>query len=78
VQQGIDAGYRIDSIELLGTQCSGDFGYAITRYKSTNAGRNDVGVNLVILRKAGDRWMIVAHEAAVPDLATAVLRLREP
>jgi uncharacterized protein (TIGR02246 family) len=78
VQRGIDARYRIDSIEVLGTQCSGDFAYAITCYKSTNAGRNDVGVNLVILRKAGDRWMIVAHEAAVPDPATAVQRLREP
>ena len=78
VQRGIDTRYRIDSIEVLATECSGDFGYAITRYKSTNAGRSDVGVNLVVLRKIGDRWMIVAHEAAVPDPATAVQHLREP
>lgn len=78
VQRGIDAKYRIDSIEVLGTECSGDFAYSITRYRSTNAGRNDMGVNLVILRKIKNQWLIVAHEAAVPDPATAVQRLREP
>jgi hypothetical protein len=52
--------------------------YAITRYRSTNAGRNDIGLNLVVLRKIKDQWLIVAHEAAVPDPATAVQRLREP
>jgi uncharacterized protein (TIGR02246 family) len=78
VQRGVDANYRIDSIEVLGIQCSGDFAYAITRYRSTNAGRNDIGVNLVVLRKISNQWLIVAHEAAVPDPATAVQRLREP
>lgn len=51
VQRGVDGLYHIDAIEVLGTQCSGDFAYAITRYRSTNAGRNDLGVNLVVLRK---------------------------
>lgn len=77
VQRGVDAKYHIDSIEVLATQCSGDFAYAITRYKSTNAGRNDVGVNLVVLRKREGRWVIVAHEAAVPDPATAVQSLKD-
>jgi hypothetical protein len=31
-----------------------------------------MGVNLVVLRKVGQKWMIVAPEAAVPDPATAV------
>jgi uncharacterized protein (TIGR02246 family) len=78
VQRGIDAKYRIDAIEVLATQCSGDFAYAITRYRSTNAGINDIGVNLVVLRKKKNQWLIVAHEAAVPDPATAVQGLREP
>lgn len=77
VQRGVDAKYRIDSIEVLGTQCSGDFAYAITRYKSTNSGRNDVGVNLVVLRKREGQWMIVAHEAAMPDPAWAVQSPKE-
>jgi len=78
VQRGIDANYRIDVIEVLATHCSGDFAYAITRYRSTNEGRNDIGVTLVVLRKKKNQWLIVAHEAAVPDPATAVQRLREP
>lgn len=78
VQRGIDAKYRIDAIEVLATECSGDFAYAITRYYSTNAGRNDIGVNLVIMRKEKGQWRIVAHEAAVPDPTTAVQHLRDP
>jgi len=42
-----------------------------------NAGRNDLGVNLVVLRKREGRWMIVAHEAAVPDPASAVQSLKD-
>lgn len=76
VQKGVDAKYHIDSIEVLATQCSGDLAYAITRYKSTNAGRNDIGVNLVVLRKREGHWWIVAHEAAVPDPASAVRSLK--
>jgi hypothetical protein len=77
VQRGVDARYHIDSIDILATQCSGDFAFAITRYHSTNAGRNDIGVNLVVLSETNGQWMIVAHEAAVPDPATAVQRLRD-
>lgn len=77
VQRGIDAKYRIDAIEVLATQCSGNFAYAITRYRSTNASRNDIGLNLVVLRKINNQWLIVAHEAAVPDPATAVQHLRD-
>lgn len=78
VQRGIDAKYRIDAIDVLATECSGDFAYAITRYHSINTGRNDIGVNLVILRKKKHQWLIVAHESAVPDPATAVQHLRDP
>jgi ketosteroid isomerase-like protein len=36
VQRGVDARYRVDSIEVLATGCSGDLGYALTGYESTN------------------------------------------
>ena len=78
VQRGVDARYHVDSIEVLVARCSGDLAYVITRYQSTNAGRNDMGVNLVILQKTKGHWMIVAHEAAVPDPATAIQHLRDP
>jgi ketosteroid isomerase-like protein len=30
VQRGVDAGYHIDSIQVLATECSGDFAYTMT------------------------------------------------
>jgi ketosteroid isomerase-like protein len=67
VQRGVDAHYHVDSIRTLSMDCSGDFAYAITRYESTNAGQKAFGVNIVVLKKIHGKWLIVAHEAAVPD-----------
>jgi uncharacterized protein (TIGR02246 family) len=78
VQRGVDAHYHIDSIQIISMGCSGDIAYTVGRYKSTNAGRKAMGVNLVVLRKIKGRWLIVAHEAAVPDPATAVRHLNLP
>lgn len=75
VQRGVDAHYQVESIETLSTYCSGDLAYAITRYHSNNAGQVAMGVNLVALRKIGGKWLIVAHESAVPDPATAIQNL---
>jgi len=78
VQRGVDAGYHIDSIQIIGTDCSGDLGYAVGRYESTNAGQKAFGVNVVVLKKTRGRWLIVAHESAVPDPSTAIQRLDAP
>jgi uncharacterized protein (TIGR02246 family) len=78
VQRGIDARYQVESIKILRQECSGDFAYAITRYDSNNGGQKAFGVNLVVLKKTAGRWLIVAHEAAVPDPATAVQSLEIP
>ena len=75
VQLGVGAHYRIDSIRLLSADCSGDFAYVITRYDADNAGQKVFGVKVVVLKKTGGHWLIVAHEAAVPDPATAIQRL---
>jgi len=75
VQRGVDARYHVDSIETLSTVCSGDFAYAITRYRSTNGSQKAMGVNLVVMRKIEGKWLIVAHESAVPDPATAIQSL---
>ena len=75
VKNGTDASYKIDSLTMLASDCAKDFGWAITRYKSTNGGQKAVGVNLVVMRKLGGKWLIVAHESAVPDPATALQRL---
>jgi uncharacterized protein (TIGR02246 family) len=75
VQRGVDANYRVDSIEIVALNCADDFAYTITQYRSTNGGEKAMGVNLVVLRKMDGKWRIVAHEAAVPHPATAVQSL---
>jgi uncharacterized protein (TIGR02246 family) len=75
VQRGVDAKYHIDSIQIMAMGCSSNLAYTVGKYESTNAGQKAFGVNLVVLRKTGGRWLIVAHEAAVPDPATAVQHL---
>ncbi len=67
VQRGVDAHYRVDSIDVLHVGCESGLLYAITRYESTNAGQKAFGVNLVVARKSTAGWKIVAHEAAVPE-----------
>lgn len=75
VQRGVDARYRVNSIDVLHSYCSGDFAYTITRYRSTNGEQKAMGVNLVVLRKIAGKWVIVAHESAVPDPATSIQSL---
>jgi uncharacterized protein (TIGR02246 family) len=75
VQRGVGAHYQIDGIQVITMECSGDSAYVITRYDATNAGQKAFGVNLVVLRRIGGHWLIVAHEAAVPDPVAAVQRL---
>ncbi len=67
VQRGIDAGYRIESLEVVATDCSEDMGFAVTRYDAMNGGQKVMGVNLVVVKKIAGTWKIVAHEAAVPE-----------
>ena len=75
VKAGTDAKYKIDSLRVLASGCSRDFAYGITRYESINAGQRAFGVNLVLLRKIRGKWLIVAHESAVPDPGKAIQSL---
>ena len=72
----MNAKYHIDSIRILSTDCAGDMAYSIDRYESTNDGQKAFGVNVVVIKKFGGDWRIVAHESAVPDPATAIKDLR--
>lgn len=75
VQRGIDARYHIDTIAVVRLECAGDFAYTVTRYESTNGSQKAFGVNLVVLKRVRGKWLIVAHESAVPDAATAIQSL---
>jgi ketosteroid isomerase-like protein len=66
-QRGIDAGGHIDSIELLSTGRSGDLAYWVGTYEATNAGQKVRGRNVVVVRRVGKTWLMVAHESAVAD-----------
>jgi uncharacterized protein (TIGR02246 family) len=66
-QRGIDAGGHIDAIQVLSSGQSGDLGYTVGTYEATNAGQKVRGRNVVVLRKDGDRWRMVAHETVVAD-----------
>jgi ketosteroid isomerase-like protein len=74
----VDAHYHLDTIEVFKVECSRDFAYTVGSYESTNAGQKAFGVNVVVLRKIEGRWLIVAHESAVPDPATAIQSLDQP
>jgi ketosteroid isomerase-like protein len=78
MKKGTDANYKIDSLKILASDCSGDFAYTINRYESTNGGQKAFGLNLVVLKKFKEKWLIVAHETAVPDTAMAIQSLDIP
>jgi uncharacterized protein (TIGR02246 family) len=78
VKRGVDAKYHIDSLRILAVGCNAEMMYVVARYDATNGGQATFGVNLVVLRKEAENWLIVAHEAAVPDPATAVQKLDIP
>ena len=66
-QRGIDAGGRIDSIRILSSGHSNDLAYTVGTYEATNAGQKVRGRNVIVLRKVGDTWRMVAHETVVAD-----------
>ena len=66
-QRGIDAGGHIDSIEILSIGHSGDLAYTVGTYEATNAGQKVRGRNVIVLRKIGETWRMVAHETVVAD-----------
>ncbi len=66
-QRGIDAGGHIDSIQILSSGHSSDLAYTVGTYEATNAGQKVRGRNVVVLRKVGEKWLMVAHETVVAD-----------
>jgi uncharacterized protein (TIGR02246 family) len=66
-QRGIDAGGHIDRIDILASGHSGELAYTVGTYEATNAGQKYRGRNVLVLRKVGDKWLILAHETVVAD-----------
>ena len=65
--RGMAAGGHIDAVTVLRTGSSGSLAYMVCRYDATNSGVRVNGRNLIILRKAGDAWLIIEHASVVRD-----------
>jgi dienelactone hydrolase/ketosteroid isomerase-like protein len=66
-QRGIDAGGHIDDLTVLDGGSVGTLGYVAGTYAANNAGQKVDGRILLVLRRCGDAWLIVAHEVVVRD-----------
>ncbi|MCS7043518.1 MAG: hypothetical protein NZR01_12075, partial [Bryobacteraceae bacterium] len=64
---GMRAGFRIRSIRVLSSGCSGSMAWTVGTYEAENAGARVSGVHLGVLRHGSRGWRIAAHESAVPD-----------
>jgi len=67
IQRGIDGGGHVDSIEILTAFIEGDLAYSVGTYHATNAGQKVTGRNIVVMKKIGGKWLIVAHTSVVPE-----------
>ena len=64
-KNGIMAGGHIDSVTVLSVQMSCDLATLLCKYEATNAGHKAVGRNLLVVKKAEERWIIVLHMTVI-------------
>lgn len=64
-QKGMSLGGHVDWIKLISMYVSGDLATLLCRYKANNAGDIAEGRNLLVLKKVGDKWLIVLHMTVV-------------
>lgn len=66
-QRGIDAGGGIEAITVTDVGASGSLAWATGTYAANNAGQKVDGRIVLVLRRCGGAWLIVAHEVVVRD-----------
>ena len=64
-QNGVRLGGHIDSVSVLSVEASCDLATLLCRYEATNSGQKAVGRNLLVVKKAGNKWLIVLHMTVV-------------
>jgi len=67
LQRGIAAGGHLDAVTILESGSDGSLAYAAGTYAADNAGQKVDGRILLVLRRCGDAWLVVAHEVVVRD-----------
>jgi ketosteroid isomerase-like protein len=66
-QRGIAGGGHVDSIVVQRSSYSGDLAYMVCAYQATNSGVTVRGKNVLVLKRAGDKWLIVTHASIIKD-----------
>lgn len=64
-QNGIKGGGRIESVEILEMDISGNLAYLLCRYRANNSGEKVEGRNVIILKKTGREWKFVLHASII-------------
>jgi ketosteroid isomerase-like protein len=64
-QNGMNMGGKIDSVEILRMDVSGNLATLLCKYQATNAGVTVIGRNLLVLKKIKGKWLITIHMTVV-------------
>jgi hypothetical protein len=65
--RGIAGGGHVDSIVVQRSSYSGDLAYMVCAYQATNSGVTVRGKNVLLLKRAGNKWLIVTRALIVRD-----------
>jgi len=66
-QRGIAGGGHVDSITVQRSGSSCDLAYIVCAYAATNSGVTVHGKNVLVMKKAGEKWLIVTHASIIKD-----------
>ncbi len=64
-QNGMNMGGKIDLVEILRMDVSGNLATLLCKYQATNAGVTVIGRNLLVLKKIKGKWLITIHMTVV-------------
>jgi ketosteroid isomerase-like protein len=64
-QNGMNMGGKIDSVEILRMEVSGNLATLLCKYQATNAGVTVIGRNLLVMKKIKGKWFITIHMTVV-------------
>lgn len=65
LQDGINGGGHVDSIEIIKMNVSCDLATLLCKYQATNSGITVTGRNLLVMKKINGKWQILQHVTVV-------------
>jgi uncharacterized protein (TIGR02246 family) len=66
-RRAIAGGGHLDSVVVERSGSSCDLAYLVCSYHATNSGMAVHGKNVLVMKKVGERWLIVTHASIVKD-----------